>query len=51
VIRGELIGVAKCDVYGLRCTGCHADFHIDRGPNFCPMCGAPLAGFKKFGER
>lgn len=34
-----LVGVSKVEIYAWRCGWCQADFHIDRVPSHCPMCG------------
>lgn len=51
VIKDCYIGCGKNDVTAIRCSVCNADFHIDRTPGFCPMCGAKFDGEKRFGEK
>lgn len=43
--RKCMIGIApNVKIWAYRCSECHADFHIDRVPTFCPNCGI---GFRR----
>lgn len=37
--KDSQIGIAKVTIFAWRCGGCQMDFHLDRRPDYCPVCG------------
>jgi rubrerythrin len=45
------VGVAHVAMFAWRCGNCNVDFHLDRKPKFCPVCGTEFTTEETFGRR
>lgn len=45
------VGIASVAMFAWRCGNCSVDFHLDRKPKFCPVCGTEFTREETFGRR
>ena len=45
------VGIAYVAMFAWRCGNCNVDFHLDRKPMFCPVCGTKFTSESTFGRR
>lgn len=44
------VGIAYVAMFAWRCGNCNGDFHLDRKPTFCPVCGTKFDSEGTFGR-
>ena len=44
------VGIAYVAMFAWRCGNCNVDFHLDRKPTFCPVCGTKFTSEATFGR-
>jgi rRNA maturation endonuclease Nob1 len=44
------VGIAYVAMFAWRCGNCNVDFHLDRKPGFCPVCGTEFTREEAFGK-
>jgi rRNA maturation endonuclease Nob1 len=44
------VGIAYVAMFAWRCGSCNSDFHLDKKPSFCPVCGTKFTREERFGK-